>query len=62
MKVLSKKKKYKLVYSYKDTKMNLILFGDDELDVLNSFLVIAKKFQMPINSEIHIYIKQVRGE
>ena len=62
MNTLTRKKKFKLVYSYKDTKMNLILVGDDELDVLNSFLVIAKKFQMPINSEIHIYIKQVRGE
>lgn len=62
MNTLTRKKKFKLVYSYKDTKMNLILVGDDELDVLNSFLVIAKKFKMPINSKIHIFIKQMRGE
>ena len=62
MRVLSKKKKFKFVYIYKDTKMNLILIGDDELEAFNSFLINAKRFKLPLNSEVHIFIKQMRGE
>ena len=47
-------KTYRFTYKYKNTLINLILTGIDELDALKSFEEYAKKFKLPMNNKMNI--------
>ena len=55
-----KMKTYRFTYKYKNTLINLILTGIDELDALKSFEEYAKKFKLPMNNKINIKVKELR--
>ena len=53
-------KTYRFTYKYKNTLINLILTGKDELDALKEFDKYAKKFKLPINNKMNIKVKELR--
>lgn len=53
-------KTFRFTYKYKNTLINLILKGIDELDALKSFEQYANKFKLPINNKINIKVKELR--
>ena len=55
-----KMKTFRFTYKYKNTLINLILKGIDELDALKSFEKYANKFKLPINNKMNIKVKELR--
>lgn len=55
-----KMKTFRFTYKYKNTLINLILKGIDELDALKSFEQYANKFKLPINNKMNIKVKELR--
>ena len=55
-----KMKTFRFTYKYKNTLINLILKGIDELDALKSFEQYAIKFKLPINNKMKIKVKELR--
>ena len=55
-----KMKTFRFTYKYKNTLINLILTGIDELDALKSFEQYANKFKLPINNKMNIKVKELR--
>ena len=53
-------KLFRFTYKYKDSVINLILKGCDQLDAFKEFNIYAKKFKLPINNKINIKIKELR--
>ena len=47
-------KTFRFTYKYKNTLINLVLTGVDELDALKSFEKYANKFKLPINNKMNI--------
>ncbi len=55
-----KMKTFRFTYKYKNTLINLVLTGVDELDALKSFEKYANKFKLPINNKMNIKVKELR--
>lgn len=55
-----KMKTFRFTYKYKNSLINLILKGIDELDALKSFEQYANKFKLPINNKMNIKVKELR--
>ena len=55
-----KMKTLRFTYKYKNTLINLVLTGVDELDALKSFEKYANKFKLPINNKMNIKVKELR--
>lgn len=53
-------KTFRFTYKYKNTLINLVLTGVDELDALKSFEKYANKFKLPINNKMNIKVKELR--
>ena len=53
-------KTFRFTYKYKNTLINLVLTGIDELDALKSFEKYANKFKLPINNKMNIKVKELR--
>lgn len=53
-------KLFRFTYKYKDSVINLILKGYDQLDAFKEFNIYANKFKLPINNKINIKIKELR--
>lgn len=50
------KKKYIIKYRYKKSRMSFCFYAKDQLDALKQFLYEAKRFDLPINSNINLHI------
>ena len=55
-----KMKTFRFTYKYKNTLINLVLTGVDELDALKSFEKYVNKFKLPINNKMNIKVKELR--
>ena len=53
-------KTFRFIYKYKNSVINLILNGADQLEAFKEFNKYAKKFKLPLNSNTNIKVKELR--